>query len=157
MKKSVHPITIAYQFDPAHKGAPYSFNMGESYVNHGEFAEVVAKHALGYAPTKDANSAYDMASDIAELRASVKSSKATLVNRVLGYDFQSTKAHYMATVHSTSWIWASVGTEEVTLYYMNAEEFSDFINAWGYWAADRKVIRFKAESGKMLRWFEERI
>ena len=156
MKKSVYPINIAYLFDPAHKGAPYSFNEGENYVNHGDFCEILAKSVLGYAPVKDANGRYDMTSDIEELRASVKSSKATLVNKVLGYDFNSTKAHYMATVHSTSWIWVSEKSDEVSLYYMNAEEFSDFMNAWGYWADDRKVIRFKAESGKMLKWLDER-
>ena len=157
MKKSVYNINMEYAFVPSHKGAPYTFNGGESFVNHGEFCEVLTKSVLGYAPIKDANASYDKASDIAELRASVKSSKATLVNKPLGYDFASFKAHYMATVHSTTWIWASEKGEEITLYYMDANEFSDFVNAWAVWANDRKVIRFKVESGKMLQWLDSRV
>jgi desulfoferrodoxin (superoxide reductase-like protein) len=98
-----------------------------------------------------------MTDDIPENGASVKSSKATLVNMVLGFDFQSVKAHYMATVHSTRWIWVSHSAEEVTMYEMDKEEFSEFMDMWSSFDKDRKVIRFKAESQKMLRWLEDKV
>lgn len=157
MKKTTSPITLAYIYDPAHKGANYSLNGGESWTNNGEFSEVICKAALGYAPVKDACGRYDVTDDIPEIGASVKSSKATLVNMVLGFDFQSVKAHYMATVHSTCWIWVSHSAEEVTMYEMDKEEFSEFMDMWSSFDKDRKVIRFKAESQKMLRWLEDKV
>ena len=156
MKKTVYAINREYIFDPAHKGAPYSLNGGESWTNSGELKEILLKSVLGLPAVKDACGAYDKTDDVPELCASVKSSKATLVNRVLGYDFESVKRHYFATVHSTLWIWVAIHDEELTAYYMNAAEFESFLDSWASYDKDRKVIRFKAESGKMLRWLEER-
>lgn len=159
MKKTVHNIKTAYIFDPtsAHKGAHYSTNGGENWMNHGDFCEVIAKDALGFPAYKDANGTYDKTSDIPALRASVKSSKATLVNKVLGYDFDSCKSMYFATVHSTMWIWVSLIDDTVTLYYMNAVEFEAFLDKWATFDKSRKVIRFKVESGIMREWLEEKI
>lgn len=156
MKKTTYPITISYIFDPNHKGATYSLNGGENWTNNGEFSEVILKAALGYAAVKDACGRYDMTDDIPEIGASVKSSKATLVNMVLGYDFQSVKEHYMATCHSTRWIWVSHTADELTAYEMDRDEFSRFLDMWASFDKDRKVIRFKSESQKMLRWLDER-
>lgn len=155
MKKSVYTVNHPYIFDPNHKGAPYSLNDGESWTNAGEWKEVLFKAALGYAAVKDANGRYDMTDDVPEIGASVKSSKATLVNKVLGYDFNSVKAHYMATVHSTKWVWVSIHDDELTAYEMNKEEFSLFLDVWAGFDKDRKVIRFKTESLKMLRWLDD--
>ena len=156
MKATLYRAKVPYIYDPAHKGAPYSLNGGENWTNFGELSEAQIKAAHGFAAIKDACGSYDKTDDIPELNASVKSSKATLVNKVLGYDFESIKRHYFATVHSTMWIWVSLHGEELTAYYMNAAEFESFIDLWAYFDKDRKVIRFKAESGKMLRWLDER-
>lgn len=153
MKKSVYTVSKPYTFDPAHKGAPYTFD-GLRYVNGGEFKEVEFKAALGYAAVKDANGRYDMTDDVPEIGASVKSSKATLVNKVLGESFTEVKAVYMATVHSTKWVWVSIHDEELTAYYMDKAEFSRFLDTWAGFDKDRKVIRFKAESNKMLQWLD---
>ena len=155
MKKTVAAINISYTFDPAHTGAPYTLD-GVHYVNAGEWKEVLLKSTLGYAPKKDGNGAYDKTDDIPELNASVKSGKATLVNKVLGESFTEIKTQYMANVHSNLWIWVTVIDDEVVAYYMNKEEFGSFLDTWAGYAADRKVIRFKADSGKMLRWLDER-
>ena len=157
MKKSTYTVNRPYLFNPDHKGAPYSMNGGESYMNGGEFREVMLKSVLGYDAVKDACGAYDKTDDVPELNASVKSSKATLVNKVLGYDYNSVKACYFATVHSTIWVWVSIVDDELNAYYMNAEEFASFMDAWASYVPDRKVIRFKAESLKMLAWLEERV
>lgn len=156
MKKAVYNINLPYMFDPAHKGAPYSLNGGESWTNGGELKEALFKACMGFEAKKDACGAYDKTDDVPELCASVKSSKATLVNKVLGYDFESVKRHYFATCHSTLWVWVSIHDEELTAYHMDAAEFENFLNNWASFDKDRKVIRFKAESGRMLRWLEER-
>ena len=156
MTKTTYSVTIPYQFDPAHKGAPYSLNGGETWTNGGELKEVLFKAALGLDAKKDACGAYDKTDDVPELNASVKSSKATLVNKVLGYDFESVKRHYFATCHSNTWVWVSVHDETLTAYTMNASEFEIFLNEWAGFDKDRKVIRFKAESNKMLKWLDER-
>ena len=156
MKKAEFVLNREYIFDPAHKGAPYSLNGGESWTNGGELKEVLFKSCLGLEARKDACGAYDKTDDVPELGASVKSSKATLVNKVLGYDFDSVKRHYFATVHSTLWVWVSIKDETLTAYYMEADEFESFLDKWAGFDKDRKVIRFKAESLKMLQWLEER-
>jgi hypothetical protein len=157
MKKNTYSINIPYLFDPTHKGAPYTFNGGESYCNAGEASEIIVKACKGFTAEKDACTPYDKGSDIPELNASVKSSSATLVNKPLGYDFDSFKAHYFATVHSTLWIWAVVMDDTLSTYEMNAEEFAEFVDTWSTWASDRKVIRFKKTSGKMIKWLEEKV
>lgn len=156
MTKATFNFNRAYIFDPSRSGAKYSLNDGENWVNHGEFAEVMLKSVLGYAAVKDACGAYDVTDDIPELNMSVKSSKATLVNRPLGYDFNSFKDVYFHTCHSTKWAYVSTTTESLTVYYMDRDEFESFIDNWATFTADRKVIRFKEESNKMLRWLDER-
>ena len=155
MKKATYEINVAYTFDPAHKGANYTFD-GEHWTNGGEFAEVITKSVLGFKAKKDANTRYDVASDIEEINASVKSSRFTLVNFSLADTFEESIERYFETVHSTQWIYTVVIEDMVTLYYMNRKEFSDFLFAFTT-LNERNVVRCKATSGKMLKWFEERI
>ena len=156
MKKTVSTITLAYAYDPAHKGANYSLDGGAHWTNGGEFAEAVTKSVLGFEATKDANSRYDLASDINELQASVKSSRFTLVNMVLADTFEESLERYFETVHSTQWIYTIVIDDTAVLYWMNAEEFKSFVETFCFFN-ERKAIRCKATSGKMIKWFEERI
>lgn len=152
MKKISTLTTIEYTFDPNRKGAKYTLD-GTHYMNGGEFKEIVAKDVTGYAGGKDANTRYDMGSDIPELNASVKSSKATLVNMKLGDDFDSSINTYFANVHSNLFIWVSVNEEIATLYMMNAEEFKAFLYKFSG-LNERGFVRFKAESGKMIAYLE---
>lgn len=156
MKKAVYNVNLPYIYNPEHKGAPYSLNGGEKWCNGGDLKEVLIKSCLSFEAKKDACGSYDKTDDVPELNASVKSSKATLVNKVLGYDFESVKRHYFATVHSSLWIWVSLHDEELTAYYMDATEFEEFMDNWAGFCKDRKVIRFKAESLIMLQWLDER-
>lgn len=157
MKKVMFALNHPYMFNPEHKGAPYSLNEGENWMNHGDLCEAMFKFVLGYEARKDACGAYDKTDDVPEIGASVKSSKCTLVNKVLGYDFDSVKKHYFATCHSTLWVWVSIHEETLSAYYMSREEFESFMDNWASFMADRKVIRFKAESLKMLQWLNERV
>lgn len=156
MKKEIYEINIPYAFDPAHAGAPYTLNGGESWINHGDLCEILFKACRGFEAKKDACGSYDKTDDVPELNASIKSAKATLVNKKLGYDFDSFKAHYFATCHSNLWIWVSIKDEVLTAYHMNRHEFESFMDNWANFTNDRKVIRFKADSLKLLQWLEER-
>jgi hypothetical protein len=152
MKKISGQIGFEYTFNSAHKGAPYTLD-GTHYMNGGEFKEIVAKYMTGYMGGKDANTRYDMGSDIPEMNASVKSSKATLVNMKLGNDLGESLDTYFENVHSDLFIWVSVIEENATLYMMNADEFRTFCFKFSG-MNERGFVRFKAESGKMLAFLE---
>ncbi len=155
MKRTEYKINFQFTFDPTHKGAPYTMD-GEHYMNGGEFAEVADKMVKRLGSKKDANTPFDMGSDIEETQTSVKSSKATLTSAKIGYDFDSIKNCYFARVHSTNWDYVVIVDDTVIIYNMDKAEFSEFLSNWATYCADRNVIRFKATSTKMLRWLEDR-
>lgn len=156
MRKEVYSINIDYTFNPAHKGANYTFNNGINWVNNGEFSEILCKSVLGFDSKKDANTPYDKGSDIEELNASVKSSRFTLVNMKLANTFEESITKYFQTVHSSIWIYVIVVNDEVNLYYMDKEEFKEFLYEFSG-LNERQVIRAKATSGKMIAWFENKL
>lgn len=157
MIKTVSPINFEYIYSPVeHKGAPYSLD-GEHWFNHGDLCEIADKSSRNLPLTKDANTPYDKGSDINDLRISCKSSHCTLVNKVLGYDYESVKAMYFATCHSTTWDYITIINDEIIIYTMDKEEFSKFMDAFAGFAKDRKTIRFKNETLKMLKWLDERV
>jgi hypothetical protein len=65
-------------------------------------------------------------------------------------------SRYFAEVHSTNFSYVAIIDDTLVEYNMNAEEFNEFIRTWAS-INERKVIRFKSTSGKMLRWLEERV
>lgn len=156
MTENTYSITLKYTFNPDHKGAPYTLD-GVRYMNAGDLHEILVKSCKGLEAVKDGNGAFDVTDDIPELNASVKSGKATLTSRVLGDDFASVKAEYFKAVHSTLWIWAVIIDDTLVTYEMNKDEFSEFIDNWATFASDRKVIRFKTSSSKMLGWLRARV
>lgn len=155
MKKRIEKIAIDYTFNTAHKRANYTLD-GEHWMNGGEFAEIITKKVLGFTPKKDANTAYDVASDIPELNASVKSSHFTLVNKVLADTFDETVNKYFETVHSTTWIYTIIIEDTATLYFMTAEEFREYLYTFAT-LNERNVIRARTLSAKMIAWFENRL
>lgn len=156
MNKQINRIPFAFKFDPAHKGAPYTID-GVHYMNGGQFKQIARVATLFDRVEKPDNIRYDMGSDIPELHESVKSSKATLVNMILGDDLQSTLNRYFATTASASHSWVTLVDDDVVAYIMNNTEFREFTETFGWYDNDRKVVRYKAESIKMLKWLEERL
>lgn len=155
MQKEIFIGLKKYTFDNEHKGAHYTFD-GEKYMNAGEWCEAQYKYVLGFEATKDANTAFDAGSDIEQLHRSVKSSKATLTSEVLGRDMETSLACYFERVASTSWAWIVPMDETLTVYVMNADEFKQFTTEWASYNKEGR-IRYKATSGKMIKWFEERV
>lgn len=155
MTKTVFNTTITYEYNEAHSGAHYTLDGGRTFMNGGEFNEVNLKHCLGYAGHKDANTRYDEGSDIPEIACSVKSSKATLVNMVLGETLEETLTAYFANTASKLFCWTFVENGNTIAYFMNANEFRVFTETFANYDKERKVVRFKAQSGRMLKWFAE--
>lgn len=155
MVKEVYIGLKRYVYDPDHKGAHYTFD-GVKYMNAGEWCEAQYKHVLGLEGVKDANTAFDAGSDIETLHRSVKSSKATLTSEVLGRDMDTSLACYFERVASTSWAWVVPMDETLTVYVMDADEFKAFTELWASYTNEGK-IRYKATSGKMINWLEERV
>lgn len=155
MQKEIFIGLKKYTFDNEHKGAHYTFD-GEKYMNAGEWCEAQYKYVLGFEATKDANTAFDAGSDIEQLHRSVKSSKATLTSKILGRDMETSLACYFERVASTSWAWIVPMDETLTVYVMNADEFKQFTTEWASYNKEGH-IRYKATSGKMIKWFEERV
>ena len=152
MKKIEAEIKINYTFDNNRKGAKYTLN-GLNWMNHGEFAEVVTKNILGFESVKDANTAFDKGSDIPEIKASVKSSKASLTSMKLADTFEESMNEYFKRTHSEIFIYTVIIDENATLYMMNEKEFRLFMMNFSS-LNERKVIRFKATSGKMVKFLE---
>ena len=157
MRKEIHAMPFAYKFDPEHKGAPYTLDGGEHWMNAGQFKQIARVAALFGRVEKPDHVPYNEDSDIPELHESVKSSKATLVNMVLGDDLESTLEFYFSHTASKCHSWVTMVDEELVTYIMNNREFEAFTRQFGWYDKDRKVVRYKAESTKMIRWFEERV
>ena len=154
MKKTVYNMTIEYHFIPSHKGAPYTFDMVH-FLNGGEFKEAIRKSLAGFGCEKDANTPFDMGSDIEETNTSVKSSGAT-ISPVTGESIEDIMEEYFERVHSDNWDYVTIIDDSVIVYNMDAEEFKTFVMTFGK-VNERKVVRLKSESGKMIKWFEERV
>lgn len=156
MKKFVSTDLLKYGFESERKGAKYTIDGGHHYMNAGDFSEVALKNAFGLKAEKDANTAFDVGSDIELYHMSVKSSKATLCNEILGHDLETSMNTYFERTASTCWAWVIVMDGTVTAYIMNAAEFRKFMASWASYNTESRV-RFKASSGKMIAWFEERV
>ena len=96
---------------------------------------------------------FDKGSDIPEINASVKSSKATLVNMKLADTFDESVEVYFQNTHSTCFIYTVLMDDMTNIYMMDKEEFREFIYKFAS-LNERGFIRFKATSGKTIQWLE---
>ena len=155
MKKDVKSININYSYVAEHKGAHYTLNHVE-FMNHGDFMEVAVKAAYGLEAKKDGNTSFDKDSDIPEYKASVKSSNATVFNRKLGNDFDSSLNVFFDLVASDEFWYVADVDEELNIYKMNAEEFRRFLEKFAKYT-EREVVRLPKTSGKMIGWLENEL
>jgi hypothetical protein len=100
---------------------------------------------------------YNLGSDIPQLHESVKSGKATLTSVVLGESVDEIITNYVATTASSLHSYVMLIDDELITYIMDIDEFVEFTREFGSYEASRKVIRYKADSGKMIKWFEARV
>ena len=160
MKKYEYTNTMNYIFDANRRGSKYSMDNGETFKNHGEFLESVAKFHRGLEYLVNPATSYDTGSDIEEMNASVKSSNASLAC-IYGNTKEQIIEEYFKNVHSTLWIYMIDIDEQIIEYHMNAKEFKEFLNEWATTAIESgshlTKVRIKKTSGKMVKWLEERI
>lgn len=155
MVKNVYELKLKYQFDGSRKGAKYTVD-GVHYMNAGEFLEIAIKDCKGFEMVKDANTAFNVGSDIEPLKASVKSSRATLTTCDLGNTFAEVWNNYKLQVASELFIWVIQLDETIISYEMNLNEFEQFTFEFAK-LNERKHIRYKTSSSKMIKWFEDRL
>lgn len=160
MKKYEYTNTMDYIFDATRSGSKYSMDNGNTWKNHGEWCESVAKFHRGLDYLVNPATSYDEGSDIEELNASVKSSNASLAS-VYGNSKEQIINKYFENVHSTLWIFVTNVGEEIIEYHMNAEEFRTFLENWATTAVESKThftkVRLKKVSGIMIKWLEEQV
>ena len=137
MKKYEYANTMNYIFDNERRGSKYSMDNGETFKNHGEFLESVAKFHRGLEYLVNPATSYDTGSDIEEINASVKSSNASLAC-IYGNTKEQIIEEYFKNVHSTLWIFMVDIDEQITEYHMNAEEFKEFLEEWATTAVEKK-------------------
>ena len=152
VKYSRISVNASVTYNPARKGAKYSLNHGETWGNHGDLCECLAKVAYGLPPIKDGNTPYNVGSDIstAEYEISVKSIGGGLTDdrELRGLPRQEFISEYFKNVFSTHFLWVTeYNLNEVELWLMNKVEFEKFVRATAGYDNYAKKIRFKkAES-----------
>ena len=160
MRKHEYTNTMPYIYESERKGSKYSMDNGETFKNHGEFLESVAKFHRGLEYLVNPATSYDTGSDIEEMSASVKSSNASLAC-LYGNSKEQILEEYFKNVHSTLWIFMVDIDEQIIEYHMNAEEFREFLEEWATTAVESgshlTKVRIKKTSGKMVKWLEEKI
>lgn len=159
MKKITYTIKLNYEYTPEHKGAPYLID-GIKHANAGELIESIMKHERGLNYRVNPATKYNEGSDIEEENASVKSSGASLAC-IYGEDFNEILSTYFADVHSTKWYYGVIVDDTLTEYHMDKKEFRNFLEMFGGLVKDsgkdRKKVRIKKTSTKMIKWFEDRL
>lgn len=150
MLKNVYPIVTNFTYDPNHKGAHYFIN--GHYANTGEAVEIMLKACKGFEATKDANTRFDMGSDIEETHTSVKTFGFSLCESIAD-NFVDTVSEYLRRTASTNVSYALIINEEIVEYNMSLEEFKEMLERFGSWDKGGKKIRVKRNP---LTWLEMR-
>ena len=156
MKKTIAPMPISYTYDAEHNRSHYKVEGHDSYMNGGEFAEVVCKAIRGFKAEKDANTPFDKGSDIEETKTSIKSHGCGLTDEKLADNKEEFLKVYFQRTHSTNVDYVIIIDEEVTIYNMNMNEFREFTSEFAKWDKHSTKVRIKT-SGKMIKWLEERV
>ena len=157
MKKMTFENNLTYIYNAERKGAKYSLD-GVKYMNHGEYAECLAKSVLGFEAKKDANTRFDMGEDIPELNASVKSWNCGLTDMKLADNKEEYLAKFWAMSNpSVNYIWVYDYADKVDLWFMTSDEFKKFVDDLGFWDEYAKKIRFKICNNKINAWLEAHI
>lgn len=152
---------IKYSYDPSHRGACY--NVNGKFMNNGEFMEIAVKSVYGMKAEKDADSRFDVTSDMPAYDASIKSSKATLTTVALGNTYDEIVDNYFRQTASKLFIYAYAIDDTLYSVEMNATEFADFLKNFSYIqtasskSGSAKVVRLRATTNKMIAWFESHI
>ena len=158
MIKKTYENNLNYIFDGERRSAKYSLNNGETWMNHGEYCECLAKSVLNLQATKDANTAFDAGDDIPELHASVKSFGCGLTECK---NMPNNPADFLKAFwerdKSTTFIWVYDYGEMVDLWFMDRTEFTEFVNTFATWDNYCVKFRIKTCNNKINNYLERKI
>lgn len=158
MRKETYENNLNYIYNADRKGAKYSLDGGEHYMNHGEYAECLAKSVLGFNAEKDANTRFDKGEDIPELNASVKSWNCGLTDMKLADNEKDyLRKFWKMSNHDITYIWVYDYADMVDLWYMTEKEFKQFVKQFGSWDNYCEKIRFKTCNNKINAWLEAQL
>ena len=153
MQKAIHPVSVPYMYDKAHKGAPYYVPALDKWLNLGEFAEVQLVYALTGEIRERDSVAYNEGSDVPELGLSIKCGRASLANSLQGATKEERLETFFSNVISTSFAYCVLLDGELVTYTMDRREFREFCEAWAY-VEGAKLRLYK--SMRVHRWCEDR-
>lgn len=158
MRKMTFENTMTYIYEANRKNAKYSIDGGEKYMNHGEYAECLAKYVLGFEARKDANTAFDKGDDIPELKASVKSWGCGLTDcKDMTKEPEAFMKEFWERDHSENFIWVDDYADMVDLWIMSRNEFVQFVNRFATWDTYCEKYRIKVCRNKINAWLEAHI
>ena len=157
MRKTTHINTMIYTYDPTRESRG-KWLVNEKWLNHGDYAEILCKHCLGFTAEKDANTRYDKGHDIPELAASVKSWQCGLtVKKDMPREKMEFLEVFMANDPSEQFIFVADVAEEVNLYYLDREEMKNFILDLWHWDTYCNNWRVTSSVNKIFNYFESKL
>ena len=158
MKKVTYVNTMSYIYEADRKGSKYSIDGGEHYMNHGEYAECLAKHLLGYKAHKDACTAFDKGHDIPEMNASVKSLNCSLSDcKGMPKDPIAFMETFWKRDCSSMFVWVDDYADMVDLWFMDRDEFRQFADRFAVWDKSLEKFRIKICRNKIIAYLEAHI
>ena len=152
MKKIFYKARVTITRAPDKSGAPFTVD-GVHYFNRGEVNECAFSECEGYGFRKDANTRYDLGSDVGAY--SVKSARARLTTAKLATERDTFIAEYLRTEKSDGFVWSIWdGVQGFTFYLMNREEFTEMVFTFCGWDG---TPRLPDNTKALLQWLEERV
>lgn len=152
MSKAYHTIKNPACYDEKHNGAHYTFDHVH-YFNNGDYVEMACKEFAGVPAKKDASTPYNIAPDIPECGASVKSSAATVVNMKLAETLEKSLDIYFANDASYEYWYGTIEKNLLTIYKMTENTFRKFLEKFSG-LNERGYIRIKKENKQMIQWLK---
>lgn len=155
MLKKEYQTKSVILYDKAHRGAPYTVNH-LNWLNGGDLVECAVSEYEGYGFHKDANTAYNLGSDVGGI--SVKSARARLTTIRLAKERLEFIKLYMQNEPSQLFCYGIYnGGQSFTFYYMTRQEFIDFAIEFTKMTPSEVTPRFTTTTEAMLKWLNERL
>lgn len=156
MEKLTFTNNLTYTYDATRKNNKYKIR--DTWYNHGDYCEMLAKSVLGLEVKKDGNTAFDKGDDIPEYHASVKSWNCGLTEcKDMPKNPKDFMRDFWERDHSETFIWVYDYADMVDLWFMDRLEFMEFVNNFASWDNYCVKYRIKICNNKINAWLESKI
>lgn len=152
MARVYYTLKNPAKYVPEHKGAHYTFD-GRHFFNSGDYVEMACKESVGLPAEKDASTPYNVAADIPQVGASVKSSAATVVNMKLAETLEKSLDVYFQNDASSEYWYGTIEQNILTIYKMTEKTFRRFLEKF-CGLNERGYLRLKKENKQMIQWLK---